>query len=154
MERWGADPNGLIVRGRGAGATLALETLANTDLFAAATVYAPITDLTGLPATASTAGHLRAVAADAASPRTTAWLDRIRRPVLMLHGERDTTVPVDQTTQLRDALRRHGIAQTCLTLPDEGHILSRAESISRGPEKRAVLHVDVLGHRTAGHAER
>jgi dipeptidyl aminopeptidase/acylaminoacyl peptidase len=153
VERWGADPDRLIVRGRGAGATLALEALANTDLFAAATVYAPITDLTGLPA-ATTAGHLRAVAADAASPRTPAWLDRIRRPVLMLHGDRDTAVPVEQTTQLRDALRRHGIPHTCLILPDEGHTLLRAETISRALEAELSFYAGALGDRPGGYAER
>jgi hypothetical protein len=59
----------------------------------------------------------------------------------------------DQTTRLRDSLRRHGTPHTCLTLPGEGHTLRRAETISRALEPELSFYADILDHRRAGDAE-
>lgn len=146
VDRWGADPARLALRGTGAGGTLALEALASTDLFAAATVYAPITDLPGLAAqgTSAMADYLREVAADSTSMRHASWLDRISRPVLMLHGEDDTVVPVTQTMLLRDALRSGRIPHTCLTFAEEGHSFRRIDTIARALEAELSFYAQAL----------
>lgn len=150
VRHWRADPARLVVRGSGAGGTLALEALADTDLFAAATVYAPVTDLDALPTAASygTADYLRAIAADSAPPRSPSWLGHIDRPVLVFHGERDSAVPVAQTVLLREALRRRGIPHTCITFPGEGHTFGAAGTITQALDAELLFYTDVLGYRS------
>lgn len=55
----------------------------------------------------------------AASPRRAA--SRIAAPVLLIHGDRDGVVPIEQTEYMRDALRDAGKAATFLKFEKEGH---------------------------------
>jgi dipeptidyl aminopeptidase/acylaminoacyl peptidase len=103
VSRWHADPERLALRGADAGGATALGVLAGTDACAAATVYAPVTDLA--PPGSATTRYLRQIAADTTLLRSRSWPERIRRPVLMLHGLDDDIVPPDQTARLRDILR-------------------------------------------------
>lgn len=48
-------------------------------------------------------------------------LDRIKAPVLVLHGRNDTNVPVLEATQVVEALKARKIPVEFLLLPDEGH---------------------------------
>jgi dipeptidyl aminopeptidase/acylaminoacyl peptidase len=48
-------------------------------------------------------------------------IDRLNRPVLLGHGEDDTTVPFDQFTRFRDAAARAHRPLDLVTFPDEGH---------------------------------
>jgi acetyl esterase/lipase len=50
-------------------------------------------------------------------------LDRLRAPLLVVHGGHDTNVPVGQALQVVDALRRRGAPHDFLFFPDEGHEL-------------------------------
>lgn len=143
VERWRADPVRVAARGAGAGATTALGTLAGTDVCAAATAYAPIADLGAL--TSPEAGYLREIASDSALARSRGWLERIRRPVLVLHGERDQVVPVAQGRLVRDTLRRSGVPCTYLEFHDEGHALGRADAVDRALQAELRFYVRVLG---------
>ncbi|MFN3387754.1 MAG: alpha/beta fold hydrolase [Allosphingosinicella sp.] len=51
---------------------------------------------------------------------------RLRVPVLLAHGERDTTVPAEQSRKLFAALRAKGIAVQGAFYPGSGHDLERA----------------------------
>lgn len=143
IEHWNADPARLVLRGAGAGGATALGLLASTGLCVAATVYAPVTDLE-LPGSAATR-YLRQIAADATLLRSGSWLERIRRPVLMLHGLQDDVVSVAHTTHLRDALRSHHVPHACLTFGGEGHVFRRADTIARALEAELSFYGQVLG---------
>jgi dipeptidyl aminopeptidase/acylaminoacyl peptidase len=58
-------------------------------------------------------------------------IDRLRTPLLVVHGENDSNVPVIEAEQVVEALRRRGAEHRYLLFPDEGHELlhrtSRAE---------------------------
>jgi dipeptidyl aminopeptidase/acylaminoacyl peptidase len=50
-------------------------------------------------------------------------IDRLRAPLLVVHGAHDTNVPLGQAQQLVAALARRGAAHDFLLFPDEGHEL-------------------------------
>jgi len=147
-EHWEADPARMVVRGTGAGGNTALAVLADTDLCSAATVYAPVTDLgpTAPGAPDALADRLRALACDSALLRPSSWpTTRIHRPVLMLHGLHDSTVPATDTVLLRDRLQELRIPHACLIFADEGHVFRKAETITYALEAELSFYGQVLG---------
>jgi dipeptidyl aminopeptidase/acylaminoacyl peptidase len=58
-------------------------------------------------------------------------IDRLRTPLMIVHGENDSNVPVIEAEQVAAALRERGVPHRYLLFPDEGHELlhrsSRAE---------------------------
>jgi len=58
-------------------------------------------------------------------------IDRLRTPLMIVHGENDSNVPVIEAEQLVEALTRRGVEHKYLLFSDEGHELlhrtSRAE---------------------------
>jgi dipeptidyl aminopeptidase/acylaminoacyl peptidase len=72
-------------------------------------------------------------------------VDRITRPVLLLHGLEDTVVPPMQAQALAEALERRGVRHVLLTFPGEGHGFRRPESIRRALEAELSLYVEALG---------
>ncbi|MEV6595685.1 S9 family peptidase [Actinoplanes sp. NPDC051346] len=58
-------------------------------------------------------------------------IDRLRAPLLVVHGENDSNVPVIEAEQVVEALAARGVEHRYLLFPDEGHELlhrsSRAE---------------------------
>lgn len=56
------------------------------------------------------------------------FADKIKVPVLLIHGDDDRQVPVKHSTQMRDALTKAGKNVTYLELPDEDHYLSNNEN--------------------------
>ena len=65
-------------------------------------------------------------------------IDRLRAPLLLVHGENDTNVPVIEAEQVAAALAARGIEHRFLLFPDEGHELlhrsSRAEYLRAAVE--------------------
>ncbi|MEU4328455.1 alpha/beta hydrolase family protein [Nonomuraea dietziae] len=51
------------------------------------------------------------------------YASRISTPVLILHGEDDTNVPVGQSTYFHRALRRFGVEHEFVVYPREGHAI-------------------------------
>jgi dipeptidyl aminopeptidase/acylaminoacyl peptidase len=47
--------------------------------------------------------------------------DRIRAPLMVIHGDNDPRVPLNETEQIVDAVRRRGLPVEMLRFPDEGH---------------------------------
>jgi len=68
-----------------------------------------------------TIGDLKADRAklEAASPIR--MVDRFRAPVLLIHGDGDPIVSVDQSRKMKDALKRAGKSVRYVELPDVGH---------------------------------
>lgn len=56
------------------------------------------------------------------------YADKIKVPVLLVHGDDDRQVPVKHSTQMRDALLKAGKNVTYLELPDEDHYLTNNEN--------------------------
>jgi len=62
------------------------------------------------------------------SPR--AFVTNFRTPTLVLHGERDYRVPLEQGLAMFTALRRQGVPARLVTFPDENHwVLKPANSV-------------------------
>ncbi|MBW5481190.1 prolyl oligopeptidase family serine peptidase [Streptomyces bambusae] len=55
-------------------------------------------------------------------------IDRLRAPVLAVHGEHDTNVPPTESEQFVRAARERGVPAELLTLRDEGHEFLRADN--------------------------
>ncbi|HJS71265.1 MAG TPA: S9 family peptidase [Acidimicrobiia bacterium] len=55
-------------------------------------------------------------------------IERLDRPILVAHGERDARVHVEQSRELIAALERLGKTYEYITYPEEGHGLLRRES--------------------------
>lgn len=54
--------------------------------------------------------------------------DRIRAPLLVIHGRNDPRVPVGEAEQIAESLRRRGRSVELLVFDDEGHGLARREN--------------------------
>ncbi|WP_232664360.1 S9 family peptidase [Pseudonocardia sp. TRM90224] len=126
-----ADPDRLGVAGRSYGGYLTLAALA-----AYPERFAVGVDICGMSDLASFFAHTEPWIASAATtkygdPDVDAALlrelsplhraDRIRAPLLVVHGEHDTNVPMIEATQIVEALRAHGRTPELLRFADEGH---------------------------------
>lgn len=57
------------------------------------------------------------------------WIDRVRAPVLVAHGDRDTNVPVAESRQAHRALIDRGAVAELLLLRGEGHTVLGRENL-------------------------
>ncbi len=58
-------------------------------------------------------------------------VQRIRAPVLVVHGERDARVPIEHSKKLVAALKREGKTYEWIELEGEGHGIVQAKNIKR-----------------------
>lgn len=140
IERGVADPDGVAVTGRSYGGYLSLAALVRyPELFAAGVDICGMSDLLSFyrdsepwiaAAAVSKYGdpvHDRQLLHEL-SPLHHA--DRIAAPVLVVHGELDTNVPIGEAHRIVAALRRLGKPVRYLELAGEGHVYRRASSRS------------------------
>ena len=126
-----ADPDRLGIGGGSHGGFMAAWAIGQTDRFRAALMSAGISDWGMLVATGE-AGTLEAELGgscgwegpgphlhDQVSPIS--FVSRIRTPVLIVHGEDDTNVPLGQAIYFHRALSRFGAAHEFVVYPREGH---------------------------------
>ncbi|MGH9180848.1 MAG: S9 family peptidase, partial [Acidimicrobiales bacterium] len=127
---WG-DPARMVPVGASAGGTAVLWLLAaHPELCAAGLASFPVSDLAGLAAgahrfeahyTTSVVGPLPG-AARLYRERSPLYLaDRIRRPLLLLHGSADEVVPAGQSAELADAVAGRGGLVEHHVYEGEGH---------------------------------
>jgi alpha-beta hydrolase superfamily lysophospholipase len=70
-------------------------------------------------------------------------IDRLRAPLLVVHGARDTNVPVSEAEQVVTALQSREIDGELLLFPDEGHELLKTHNRVRFVERTVGW---VVGH--------
>jgi dipeptidyl aminopeptidase/acylaminoacyl peptidase len=132
-----ADPDHLGITGWSHGGFLTAWAVGHTDRFRAALVGAGISDWGMLAAT----GELGPF--EAALGGSTGWdgpgphhhdllspishASRIRTPVLIVHGEDDTNVPLGQARYLHRALRHFGVDHDFVVYPREPHAFRERE---------------------------
>ncbi|GAA1962394.1 S9 family peptidase [Kitasatospora viridis] len=126
-----ADPERLGISGWSHGGFMAAWAIGRTRRFKAAVMGAGISDW-GMQAGTGDWGVMDAVLGggtgwkgpgphlhDRNSPIS--YASRIRTPVLILHGEEDTNVPLGQAVHFHRALRRFGVEHEFVVYPREGH---------------------------------
>lgn len=126
-----ADPDRLGIGGWSHGGFMAAWAVGQTDRFKAAMMGAGISDW-GMQAAIGEEGALEAGYGgshgwegpgphphDARSPIS--FASRIHTPVLILHGQDDTNVPLGQAIYFHRALRRFGVEHEFVVYPREGH---------------------------------
>ncbi len=133
LENGWARAGSIGVQGWSYGGYLALTALARwPDMFAAGTTHAGMSDL--LSFFAETESWMAAASvteygdpltqADllrALSPLT--HLSAVRSPTLLVHGARDTNVPVGESIRAHAALKAAGVPTELVLLPGEGHTI-------------------------------
>ena len=126
-----ADPDRLGIGGGSHGGFMTAWAIGQTDRFSAALMSAGISDWGMLVATGE-AGTLEAELGgscgwegpgphphDQVSPIS--FVSRVRTPVLIVHGEDDTNVPLGQAIYFHRALSRFGAEHEFVVYPREGH---------------------------------
>ncbi|MEV6030781.1 S9 family peptidase [Nonomuraea sp. NPDC052116] len=126
-----ADPGRLGIGGWSHGGFMAAWAVGQTDRFKAAVMGAGISDWGMLVATGeggtAEAGLGGSCGWEGAGPHPhdrvspISYASRIRTPVLILHGEDDTNVPLGQSVYFHRALRRFGVEHQFVVYPGEGH---------------------------------
>lgn len=153
-EAGAVDGDRMVIRGTSAGGYASLCAVAFHHVFAAATGQAAISDVQAFITDTHKfeeryldwlIGPLPA-AMDAYRQRSPIrHLDRIRVPVLLVHGSADPIVPVSEAEKMYAALRERGLPCRLLVLDGEQHGLRRSDSIQRALEVELEFYRDVLG---------
>lgn len=55
-------------------------------------------------------------------------VDKVHTPLLILHGKEDTVVPMNQATDMEEALRRRGRKVRLVKIDNDGHVLAKPPS--------------------------
>jgi dipeptidyl aminopeptidase/acylaminoacyl peptidase len=126
-----ADPDRLGIGGWSHGGFMAAWAAGRSDRFKAAVMGAGISDWAMLAGTGEWGAEDGALAGsygwEGPGPlphrrhSPISYASQVRTPVLIVHGERDTNVPLGQATYFHRALRQHGAPHTFVVYPREGH---------------------------------
>jgi dipeptidyl aminopeptidase/acylaminoacyl peptidase len=148
------DGRRLVMSGPSAGGFMALCALASEEFFAVGTSRFGIADLETFRQQAPKfqtheldrlVGPYPEAAATYRARSPLHAVDRIVRPVLLVHGLEDTVVPPSQAQVMAEALARRGIRHVLLAFPGEGHGFRRPESIRRALEVELSFYLAALG---------
>jgi len=124
-----ADPEKLVVMGGSYGGFMTFWTVSQTDRFKAAIGHAGISDWYSFHGQSDIPGLMEYgfkgfpwVSTDLFrkwSPMT--YVDKVKTPLLITHGEQDRRVPIAQAEEYYRALQRRGVDTIFLRFPREGH---------------------------------
>jgi dipeptidyl aminopeptidase/acylaminoacyl peptidase len=150
-----ATPGTLACAGRSYGGYLTLAALVfHPDLFAAGVDICGMSDLATFyrdtePWIAASAypkyGHPQQDAALLRELSPLHRFDALRAPLLLVHGENDSNVPLGEATQALQAAHARGIAAELLLFPGEGHELLRRANRERFVERAVTWLTARLG---------
>lgn len=124
-----ADPNRLAVMGWSYGGFMTSWVVGHTDRFKAAVVGAGVTDLLSFNGTADIPGFLPdyfggepwARYDDFSKHSPITYVDNVKTPTLILHGEADQRVPTSQGYEFYHALKRRGVTTKMVVYPRTPH---------------------------------
>lgn len=125
-----ADPRRIAITGGSYGGYMTLACItANPDLYAAACDQVGIANFVSfLKNTAAYRRHLRETEYGPLSDSAFLWqisplsqVDKVKAPLLIIHGENDPRVPVGEARQMARAISARGGIVDTLIFPDEGH---------------------------------
>jgi dipeptidyl aminopeptidase/acylaminoacyl peptidase len=124
-----ADPDKLVVMGGSYGGFMTFWTITQTDRFKAAIGHAGISDWYSFHGQSDIPGLMEYgfTGQPWTSPETyrkwspMTFVDRVKTPLLITHGERDLRVPITQAEQYYRALKKRGVETVFLRYPREGH---------------------------------
>jgi dipeptidyl aminopeptidase/acylaminoacyl peptidase len=154
VEAGEVDERRLVISGESAGGFTALCGLASEELFAGGASWFGIADLETFRQQAPKfqaheldrlVGPYPEAAATYRARSPVHLVDRIVRPVLLVHGLEDTVVPPMQAQVMAEALERRGVRHVLVTVPGEGHGFRRPVSIRRGVEVELSFYLEALG---------
>jgi dipeptidyl aminopeptidase/acylaminoacyl peptidase len=127
-----ADPDKLLVMGGSYGGFMTFWTITQTNRFKAAIGHAGISDwysffgqsdIPGLMAYGFGGDPWKATATYRKySPMT--YVDKVKTPIMITHGEQDRRVPIQQAEQYYRGLRGNGVEAIFVRYPREGHGIS------------------------------
>ena len=129
IEKGIADPNRLGVMGGSYGGFMTAWTIGHTDRFKGAIVGAGVTNLQSFFGTTDIQWFTRQYQrgtpwenpASYAEQSPITYVDRIKTPTLIYHGDEDRRVPIEQGEQLYVALRERRVEVEFVRYPREGH---------------------------------
>jgi dipeptidyl aminopeptidase/acylaminoacyl peptidase len=156
VEAGVVDGRRLVISGESAGGFTALCALASEELFAGGASRFGIADLETFRQQAPKfqaheldrlVGPYPEAAAIYRARSPLHLVDRIARPVLLVHGLEDTVVPPMQAQVMAEALERRGVQHVLVAVPGEGHGFRRPVSIRRGVEVELSFYLAALGLR-------
>lgn len=137
-EQGYADSRRIGITGGSYGGYMALAAItANPDLYAASCDIVGIANfVTFLKNTAEYRRHLRESEYGPLSDSAFLWeisplsqVDKIKTPLLVIHGENDPRVPVSEARQIAQAISARGGVVDTLIFPDEGHGIAKRPNI-------------------------
>jgi dipeptidyl aminopeptidase/acylaminoacyl peptidase len=154
VEAGKVDGRRLVISGESAGGFTALCALASDDFFAGGVSRFGIADLETFRQQAPKfqahepdrlVGPYPEAAATYRARSPLHLVDRIARPVLLVHGLEDTVVPPSQAQAMAEALEHRGFRHVLVAVPGEGHGFRRPESIQRALEAELSFYLAALG---------
>jgi dipeptidyl aminopeptidase/acylaminoacyl peptidase len=153
-----ADPDRLGIAGWSYGGFLTAWAIGQTDRFAAAVVGAGITDWGSQAgvgeygrfdtALVGTAGW-DAPGARPAEPSPVRYASQVRTPVLIVHGEQDTNVPLGQAQYFQRALAHFGAEHEFVVYPRENHPIAERDHQIDLVRRTIAWFDERLGQRTS-----
>jgi dipeptidyl aminopeptidase/acylaminoacyl peptidase len=128
----GVDPTRVFLAGESRGGMMTYAALRDGFPARAAAVWGAFTDLGPLLESGPQAKYAPMIWPDLATRReeivatrsAIRWAERIHAPLLILHGEADEDIPVDQARRMDAELTRLGKVHTLQVFPDQGHRIS------------------------------
>ncbi len=153
-ERGLADPNRLVISGGSAGGFTTLRVLTTSDVFAAGVSSYGIGDLEALAQETHKfeSRYLDGLVGPWPEDQETyrerspiQHVDRLRAPLLLLHGADDAVVPLSQAQLMADAVRQKGLPVALIVFEGEGHGFRRAENVQTAARAELYFLGRVLG---------
>jgi dipeptidyl aminopeptidase/acylaminoacyl peptidase len=154
VHRGDVDPARLVIRGGSAGGYTTMAALAFRDVFAAGAAYFGVSDLEVFR------GETHKYESHYDQQLIGRWpearelyrqrspihaADRVRAPLLLLHGLDDRVIPPNQSELLFRALVERGKPVAHLAFPGEGHGFRQATTLQRSLRAEASFYRRVLG---------
>lgn len=162
VDRGDADRDRLIIRGGSAGGYTTLCAVTFRDVFAAGCSLYGIADLEALARDTHKfeARYLDSLVGPYPARRDL-YMERspihhtedLECPLIILQGEDDEVVPVNQAEMMVEALDDNGVPRAYLVFSGEQHGFRKAESIRRAIEAEASFYAQILGFTLADPVE-